>query len=68
MKTGRPTQPTRSTIQLRCEEAERAAFEERAKSLHLTISEWLRLLARRDAGLWVPDGPPLTPTEPSQDP
>jgi hypothetical protein len=33
---------------------ERDAFIARATELGLTVSEWLRLLARHDAGLWEP--------------
>jgi hypothetical protein len=44
----------RATIQSRVTVEERDAFVVRATELGLTVSEWLRSLARHDAGLWEP--------------
>lgn len=60
MPRGRPagsrrlgSRTERTTVQLRVAPEERAAYERRAAALHLTVSEWLRQLARHDAGLWT---------------
>ena len=50
-----------ATVSFRVSHAERLRYFERARELDLTISDWLRWLARRDAGLWMPDGERLTP-------
>ena len=43
----------RATVQLRVTTAEQRAFTSVAVALDLTISEWLRMLGRRAAGLWA---------------
>lgn len=48
----------RHTVQIRVSAQEREAFERRAKELGLTVSEWLRTLARHDSGLWCGSGIP----------
>lgn len=63
---GRPKDPDRETVQVRVSSAERLRYELRARELGLTMSDWLRLLARRDAGLWMPSDPTLPVTEPEQ--
>lgn len=46
------TEPRR-TVQIRVTESEHEAFACRAAEVGLTVSEWLRTLARTDAGLWT---------------
>ena len=48
------TESPRANLQMRVTVEERDAFIARATELGLTVSEWLRLLARHDAGLWEP--------------
>lgn len=43
----------RRTIQIRISTTERREFDRRAAEVGLTLSEWIRLLARRDAGMWT---------------
>ncbi len=43
----------RVTVSARVPASEALAYSERARDLGLTVSEWLRLLARKDCGLWV---------------
>lgn len=62
---GRPRQPGQTTVQFRVHESERAAYETRAKELGLTVSEWIRMLARRDSGLWMADAATPAPKPPS---
>ncbi|MFA4901076.1 MAG: hypothetical protein WC563_16275 [Brevundimonas sp.] len=61
-KIGRPagakragTTAPRVTVQLRVAEREAEAYVMRAKALDLSVSEWLRMLARRDCGLFPHD-------------
>ena len=43
----------RATVQFRVTATEREAFARRAAEVGLTLPEWLRTLARHDAGLWT---------------
>lgn len=62
-KTNGSTEPRR-TVQLRVTEAEHNAFTARASEVGLTVSEWLRSLARHDSGLWTgPVDPANNPDE-----
>ena len=56
----KPTHDT-ITISFRVSPAEHLRYFERTRELDLTISDWLRMLARRDAGLWMPSGEKLKP-------
>lgn len=48
----------RVTVSARVPASEALAYSERARELGLTVSEWIRLLARKDAGLWVGEEKP----------
>lgn len=70
-KIGRPPGATttgrsgkRDTVQVRVSKSEAKAFDDRAHALDLTVSEWLRILARRDCGMW-PHGDTTGPLRPS---
>jgi hypothetical protein len=43
----------RVTVSARVPASEALAYSTRARELGLTVSEWLRTLARKDCGLWV---------------
>ena len=43
----------RTTLQVRITHPERLRFERRAQSVDLSISEWARLVLRRDCDLWT---------------
>lgn len=49
----RGTTEERTTIQVRVPGSEALRYEQRAREIGLTVSEWIRQLARVDAGLWT---------------